>query len=182
MDNESGRQTQPESYVPPQHSNTIKHSRAVSTVAQSFAADLDSMFGKTDSCGVEATTQHLTNILYLSFAGLSSGTATLSQNVEEVKANVSSGQAELEELEAKLRETEQRLAKVSRQNSPSRQASSGAAQTTTSPLGQKPTYPDDRPPTGQQQPTNQASSSVADAQGQANGRDDYVMVDSSNQR
>ena len=94
-----------------------------------------------------------------------------------MKANVSSGQAELEELEAKLRETEQRLAKVSRQNSPSRQASSGAAQTTTSPLGQRPTYPDERPPTGKHE-----NAGAPDTQGQTNGRDDYVMVDSSNQR
>ena len=41
------RLTRPESYVtqPPAQSNTFKHSRVTSTVAQSFAADLDSMFG-----------------------------------------------------------------------------------------------------------------------------------------
>ena len=112
------------------------------------------------------------------------------------KQNVSSGQSELEKLEAKLRETEQRLAKVSRQNSPSRQADTGAAkekvptgQTPTKqthPLAQRPTYPDDRPPTGKSRPqterenTQEMMSRMPGAMPEepaSNGRDDYVMVD-----
>ena len=44
---EPTRLGRPESYVlpPPAQSNAYKHSRVTSTVAQSFAADLDSMFG-----------------------------------------------------------------------------------------------------------------------------------------
>lgn len=156
-----------------------ERSHAISTVAQNFAADLDSMFGLNTS-----------------------SVATLSQNVEEKyampmtdydstlianrKANVTSGQSELEQLEAKLRETEQRLAKVSRQNSPSRQAETGAAQKQPSPLAQNPTYPDDRPPTGgrPQSKRDDADTKVQgmpgampETQGQVNGRDDYVMVE-----
>lgn len=48
MNNESGREAPPESYVSPLNGQTTKHSRAVSTAAQSFAADLDSMFGELD--------------------------------------------------------------------------------------------------------------------------------------
>ena len=48
MNNESGREAPPESYVSPLNGQTSKHSRAVSTAAQSFAADLDSMFGELD--------------------------------------------------------------------------------------------------------------------------------------
>jgi hypothetical protein len=46
-DEEPTRLGRPESYVlpPPAQSNAYKHSRVTSTVAQSFAADLDSMFG-----------------------------------------------------------------------------------------------------------------------------------------
>jgi hypothetical protein len=46
-DEESARLARPESYVPssPAQANAYKHSRVTSTVAQSFAADLDSMFG-----------------------------------------------------------------------------------------------------------------------------------------
>ena len=47
-DEESARLARPaESYVPSSQAqrNAYKHSRVTSTVAQSFAADLDSMFG-----------------------------------------------------------------------------------------------------------------------------------------
>ena len=109
---------------------------------------------------------------------------------------MSSGQSELEKLEAKLRETEQRLAKVSRQNSPSRQTDTGASgdaaqtQRQAHPLSLQPAYPDDRPPTqpGQPRPTNNRGDTQELVSGmpgampgtpgqQANGRDDYVMVD-----
>ena len=115
------------------------------------------------------------------------------------KANVTSGQSELEKLEAKLRETEQRLAKVSRGNSPARQADSGAinrenvpiagssTQRQEHPFAQRPTYPDDRPPTGASRPQTQRETTqemMANMPGampqepeQSNGRDDYVMVD-----
>lgn len=125
------------------------------------------------------------------------------------KQNVSSGQSELEKLEAKLRETEQRLAKVSRQNSPSRQAHTGAAAAAAKedvplgeggegnvatmapdkqphPFSQRPTYPDDRPPTGTSRPqtgrenTQQMMAKMPGAMPeepeQLNGREDYVMV------
>jgi hypothetical protein len=118
------------------------------------------------------------------------------------KQNVSSGQSELEKLEAKLRETEQRLAKVSRQNSPSRQADTGAAKENAPvyaaaekqlhPLAQRPTYPEDRPPTGASRPqtgrenTQQMMSKMPGAMPedpeQVNGRDDYVMVDNGGAR
>ena len=117
------------------------------------------------------------------------------------KQNVTSGQSELEQLEARLRETEQRLKKVSRQNSPSRQADSGASYTGASkentpflspsdnrpsPLSQKPVYPEDRPP-AEGRPQNARGDTqemmsgmpgaMPDDSEQSNGRDDYVMVD-----
>jgi hypothetical protein len=45
MEDEPSRLVRPESYVLPPLAQTSKHSRTTSTVAQSFAADLDSMFG-----------------------------------------------------------------------------------------------------------------------------------------
>ena len=127
---------------------------------------------------------------------------TLSHNTQHVilsidrKANVSSGQSELEKLEAKLRETEQRLAKVSRQNSPSRQAATGASRETvpanepakrqSHPLSQRPTYPEDRPPTGgrpqtqrenTQEITARMPGAMPETPDQVNVREDYVMVD-----
>ena len=46
-DEDPSKLAQPESYVLPQQgqSGGSRHSRMTSTVAQSFAADLDSMFG-----------------------------------------------------------------------------------------------------------------------------------------
>lgn len=135
--------------------------------------------------------------------------------VHNRKQNVTSGQSELEQLEARLRETEQRLAKVSRQNSPSRPANPGAtdvwakegAENTAPPgraapkqphpFSQKPTYPDDRPPTaprtantrpeGERQNTQEMVSGMPGAMPetpgqQANGRDDYVMVENGSER
>ncbi|KAK3681543.1 hypothetical protein LTR37_020851 [Vermiconidia calcicola] len=152
--------------------SSYKHSRMTSTVAQSFAGELDSMFG----LGM----------------GTGAGIDTLSQTVEQKKATVNSGQSELEKLEAKLRETEQRLAKVSRGNSPSRQADSGASASETAqkqahPLSQRPSYPADRPPTGPSRPqagrenTEQMMAGMPGAFNQtpreSSGRDDYVMID-----
>lgn len=132
--------------------------------------------------------------------------------VSHRKQNVSSGQSELEKLEAKLRETEQRLAKVSRQNSPSRQVrqdtqsgalrdrppqGQGEQQAQAHPLSQKPTYPEDRPPTTEgslsrpqagRENTQQLMSGMPGAMPQTppanqyNGREDYVMVDNGNAR
>lgn len=108
------------------------------------------------------------------------------------KKELTTGQSELEQLEAKLRETEQRLAKASRGNSPARAAAQQQPQANTSlprdrsdrqahPLAQKPTYPDDRPPTGPRQGTQEMMSNMPGAMpetpGQYNGREDYVMVD-----
>ena len=115
------------------------------------------------------------------------------------KANVSSGQSELEELEARLRATEQRLAKVSRQNSPSREAQAGAdtaasnepAQQYTSPLAHRPMYPDDRPPTAPRPQTGRENTqekmskmpgAMPETPREVSSRDDYVMVESRNER
>jgi len=113
--------------------------------------------------------------------------------IEIRKKDVSNNQSELELLEAKLRETEQRLAKVSRQNSPSRQANTGAPRThlpsdgqsdnrAAHPLAQKPTYPADRPPTGSRQDTQAMMQGMPGAlpttpAPMGSGREDYVMVD-----
>lgn len=116
------------------------------------------------------------------------------------KEKVSSGQSELEQLEARLRATEQRLAKVSRQNSPSRPTANlgavreeGAAATTNTtsrsqahPFAQRPTYPEDRPPTrpaAERENTQQLMQGMPGAMpletpsGQGMGREDYVMVE-----
>ena len=45
MDEEPTRLGRPESYVLPPPGERSRHSRVTSTVAQSFAADLDAMFG-----------------------------------------------------------------------------------------------------------------------------------------
>lgn len=123
------------------------------------------------------------------------------------KQNVSSAAEQLQELEAKLRETEQRLARVSRQSSPSRQANtavprshaepqqqqqamSGAMGSGKSPLAQKPTYPEDRPPTGgrPQNVRGETETLMAGMPGglpqtpvQHNGSE-YVMVDRGDER
>lgn len=115
------------------------------------------------------------------------------------KKDVSTGQSELEQLEARLRETEQRLARVSRQNSPSRQAITGAATSSTNntntsasalrgdgeqrqphPFAQKPTYPADRPPTAPRQDTQDMMRGMPGAMPETpgeGGREDYVVVD-----
>ncbi|KAI5369587.1 hypothetical protein Slin15195_G004620 [Septoria linicola] len=146
-----------------------RRARPESTIAQSFAADLDSMFGLGEM-------------------------DTLSRTIEEKKSTVSTGQLQLQELEARLRETEQRLAKVSRQNSPARRAEIGAPNTATddnqtadnaarpSPLAQKPIYPADRPPTADRPPSTRADAKniVSNVpQQQYNGSNEYVMVDRS---
>ncbi|EMF17512.1 uncharacterized protein SEPMUDRAFT_146511 [Sphaerulina musiva SO2202] len=141
--------------------------RPESTIAQTFAADLDSMFGLGE-------------------------VDELSKTIEQKKSTVTTGQQQLQELEARLRETEQRLAKVSRQSSPARPTdpalskphsedipTAGAA--ISSPLTQRPLYPDDRPPTGDRPPSKRADpsprvSSLQTPQ-QFNGSNEYVMVD-----
>lgn len=115
---------------------------------------------------------------------------------------MTSGQTELEQLEARLRETEQRLAKVSRHNSPSRSGNTGATtesprdasqQQQTHPFAQRPTFPDDRPPTGASRPqvdredTQQLMQGMPGAMPQTpkertNGREDYIMVDKGGSR
>ncbi|CAK3988542.1 Hypothetical predicted protein [Lecanosticta acicola] len=164
-----------EQQQPPQRFNT----RPESTIAQNFAADLDSMFGLSSG---------------------SDGVDTLHKTVEEKKQTVTSGEATLQELEAKLRETEERLAKVSRHNSPSRQANTavprahpdnnrqaadGAARS--SPLVQKPTYPVDRPPTAKDRPPteradtrelmNSIPGGMPEETPNQTGGNEYVMVD-----
>ena len=60
MANENrNRLARPESYVLSQQSepNVYTHSRVTSTVAQSFAADLDSMFGLSSSGGLDSLSQ-----------------------------------------------------------------------------------------------------------------------------
>ena len=65
---EQTRLGQPESYAPPSSGQTnSKHSRVTSTVAQSFADDLDSMFGLSGGRS----------------GGRGGGVDTLSQTVEE---------------------------------------------------------------------------------------------------
>ena len=115
---------------------------------------------------------------------------------------MTSSHQQLQELEAKRRATEHRLSQVSRGNSPARQANVGAprtaveqpppaqpATTTTgaSPLAQKPTYPADRPPTGDTRPQNTREDTQTIMSGmpgampqtprQYSNTGDYVMVD-----
>ncbi|CZT16935.1 uncharacterized protein RCC_02769 [Ramularia collo-cygni] len=122
-------------------------SRPVSTIAQNFAADLDSMFGLTPE--VEE----------------------LSKNVEQ-----NSGEQELQELEARLKAAEQRLARVSRHNSPSRVAESGEDAQQASgeaarphPLAQRPSYPVDRPATSDETEIAQREGRQPMMMGMANG-------------
>ncbi|KAK5175019.1 uncharacterized protein LTR77_000155 [Saxophila tyrrhenica] len=183
----------PSSYVPPPPSGsngTSKHSRVTSTVAQSFADDLDSMFGLGMGGSSVRTTEGAAPAAEGS--GNGEGLNTLSETVEAKKEKVTSGQTELEKLEARLRETEQRLAKVSRQNSPSRPANGGAASDGSDkqahPFARRPTYPDDRPPTGaSSRPTAERENTTEMMKGMPggmpqtpSGRDDYVMVDKGN--
>ena len=56
------QELKPSSYVPPPAASSnshagYKHSRVTSTVAQSFAADLDSMFGLSGGGGLETLSQ-----------------------------------------------------------------------------------------------------------------------------
>nr|OQO03067.1 hypothetical protein B0A51_16656 [Rachicladosporium sp. CCFEE 5018] len=73
-------------------------------IVQSFAADLDDMFG------LDATASRPVDVDHLS------------QTVNEKKQNLSTKDRELQELEARIRETEERLARVSRNTSPARGA------------------------------------------------------------
>ncbi|KAM0719609.1 hypothetical protein Q7P37_003739 [Cladosporium fusiforme] len=162
--------------------------RPESSIAQSFAADLDSMFGlSTSDSSMPA-------------AGTTStfGAGDLSSALQEQKQTLTSKAAELEELEAKLRATEERLAK-SRHASPARQANVGAHRLPTTdnnnpqqptdlgqrpghPLAQKPNYPPDRPPT-QRENTEALMSGMPGymppptPQEYGSGRDEYVVVD-----
>lgn len=103
---------------------------------------------------------------------------------------MSSGERELQELEARLREAEQRLARVSRHNSPSRGAGSGGEDKHTAddvarihPLAQRPSYPDDRPPTSDELPGTPRSNKqpmmtgMPAASQHLSGSTEYVMVD-----
>ncbi|PPJ56368.1 hypothetical protein CBER1_00658 [Cercospora berteroae] len=158
-----------------QQPKRVSRPRPESTIAQNFAADLDSMFGLGE-------------------------VDDLSRTIEEKKYTVSSGQQQLQELEARLRETEQRLAKVSRQSSPAPRGdnadskpytngihtSEGPA-TRPSPLAQKPTYPADRPPTADRPPSKRAdtdklAASIPGALQPSpsphyHSNNDYIMVD-----
>ncbi|OQO09149.1 hypothetical protein B0A48_06040 [Cryoendolithus antarcticus] len=80
-------------------------------IVQSFAADLDDMFGLDSTASRPVDVDHL------------------SQTVNEKKQTLSTKDRELQELEARIRETEERLARVSRNASPARgaEASIGAA-------------------------------------------------------
>ncbi|KAK6410356.1 hypothetical protein LTR95_018213 [Oleoguttula sp. CCFEE 5521] len=80
-------------------------------IVQSFAADLDDMFGLDSTASRPVDVDHL------------------SQTVNEKKQTLSTKDRELQELEARIRETEERLARVSRNASPARgaEASVGAA-------------------------------------------------------
>lgn len=124
------------------------------------------------------------------------------------KRTVTNSAKELEELEVRLKETEERLAKVSRTSSPTRKtqtqpdANSSSSRTPgaeagasrLSPLGQVPTYPAERPPTGgggRPQPgRGETAEMMSNMPGQMpetprsySGRgDDYVMVDRSGGR
>lgn len=160
--------------------------RPESSIAQSFAADLDSMFGL--STGEVPARSNLDT---------SSSHDEIAQALNEKKQTLSSKAAELEELEARLKATEERLAK-SRNASPARinhqQANVGAPITTAlqqptvpvqkagHPLAQQPSYPPDRPPT-QRENTQAMMSGMpghlpATPQEYGHGRDEYVVVDS----
>ncbi|KAM3418851.1 hypothetical protein BST61_g4814 [Cercospora zeina] len=158
-----------------QQPKRVSRPRPESTIAQNFAADLDSMFGLGE-------------------------VDDLSRTIEEKKYTVSSGQQQLQELEARLRETEQRLAKVSRQSSPapgdkadSKAHTNGthaaeASASRLSPLAQKPTYPADRPPTADRPPSKRANTDTLTANMPGampqspsphyhGNNNDYIMVD-----
>lgn len=67
------REPQPSSYVlpPPASSSpdaSYKHSRVTSTVAQNFAADLDSMFGLSGGGGIGALSQTVEEKYNISFS------------------------------------------------------------------------------------------------------------------
>lgn len=127
-----------------------------STLAQNFAADLDSMFGLTPE--YDGLTQQVNQKCVVPLQRRDKA------NQDTRKTSITTGNMELQELEARLKAAEDRLAKVSRTSSPARapppvptmnyqeeqQSSSLGAQYTTqrtSPLSQRPTYPADRPPT-----------------------------------
>ncbi|QIW97333.1 hypothetical protein AMS68_002851 [Peltaster fructicola] len=151
--------------------------RPESTIAQNFAADLDSMFGLTPEVD------------------------GLEHNVNQKKTSITTSNMELQELEARLKAMEDRLAKVSRSSSPARPpppipqmrdeqqvlgASSSNTQRT-SPLAQRPTYPADRPPTAPSRrppmppdAQNMPGQFPAHMQ-QYNTSNEYVMVESHSQ-
>ncbi|KAK6439046.1 hypothetical protein LTR95_004744 [Oleoguttula sp. CCFEE 5521] len=93
------------------HPSASSSSGSEAAIVQSFAADLDDMFGLEPTASRPVDVEHL------------------SQTVNEKKQTLSTKDGELQELEARIRETEERLARVSRNASPARgaEASVGAA-------------------------------------------------------
>ena len=60
MEDEPSRLARPESYVLPPLAQTSKHSRTTSTIAQSFAGELDSLFGLgMGSGGIDGLSQNV---------------------------------------------------------------------------------------------------------------------------
>nr|OQO28318.1 hypothetical protein B0A51_05437 [Rachicladosporium sp. CCFEE 5018] len=104
-------------------------------IVQSFAADLDDMFGLEPTASRPVDVDHL------------------SQTVNEKKQTLSTKDRELQELEARIRETEERLARVSRNASPAlgTEASVGAA---------APTYSSPQAPSTHLAPPHASSSST----------------------
>ncbi|GAB7329628.1 hypothetical protein MBLNU13_g01375t1 [Cladosporium sp. NU13] len=164
--------------------------RPESSIAQSFAADLDSMFGlSTGEVPVRSESGENTS---------SGRPEDIEQALNQKKQTLSSKAAELEELEARIKATEERLAK-SRNASPARanlpqgqgQANVGApfqqqqqsptAQRTGHPLAQQPSYPSDRPAT-QRENTQALMSGMPGhlpppTPAQEYAREEYVVVD-----
>ncbi|KAK4548037.1 hypothetical protein LTR36_010757 [Oleoguttula mirabilis] len=128
-----------------------------STIVQSFATDLDSMFGLSSGAVPASSDQ---------------GVGQLEQNVEEKKQTVTEASRDLQALEAKLREMEAKLAQVSRGSSPQRQANAGLAKSN---------------PDKQSRPQNTREDTETLMAGmpgamppsprQYSGSNDYVMVD-----
>lgn len=159
--------------------------RPESSIAQSFAADLDSMFGlSTGEVPVRSESGENTS-------------GDIEQALNQKKQTLSSKAAELEELEARIKATEERLAKSrnaspARANLPQGQANVGApfqqqqqqsptAQRTGHPLAQQPSYPPDRPAT-QRENTQALMSGMPGhlpppTPAQEYGREEYVVVD-----
>lgn len=117
------------------------------------------------------------------------------------KNNITTSTMELQELEARIKAMEDRLAKVSRNSSPARapppvpqmrdeQQVLGATSSNTqrtSPLAQRPTYPEDRPPTApSRRPPMPPDAQTMPGQfpahmQQHNMSNEYVMVESHSQ-